>query len=285
VELRTTLLGRGMERRLARRVAALHLLPAGDSRPVTDADLAPLPAPAQRWLRASGVVGRPRDRSFRMRTTGSFRLRPGTRWMPYEAWQYDAVVGAAGPGGGAPGVGTAAVARVYCMRIDLAGVLPVHGVDSYVAGAGRMRGRLLGLVPVADGSGPEFDVSELVTWVAEAAMTAPSMLLVPAVRWTAVDDTAVDVSVSDSGTVATARLTVDAAGRLVEVGTEDRWAALPGGPVRARWTTTVEGRLEAGGRSLPAGGVAVWHLPDGEYPYGRVRVDPRFLAWDVVPRG
>jgi hypothetical protein len=49
------------------------------------------------------------------------------------------------------------------MRIDFAGVLPMFGVDVYRAGQARMHGKLLGLITVADGSGPEFDLSELTT--------------------------------------------------------------------------------------------------------------------------
>ena len=269
LHLRSAVRGAGMSRRLTARLAGLGL-PAGptDPRPVTEADLAPLPEPAQRWMRRSGVVGRPRDWSFRVRTTGRFRLRPGRGWMPFEAWQYDS-----GP----------AVARVYCMRVDMAGVLPVYAVDSYVGGRGRMRGRLLGLVPVADGSGPEFDVGELATWVDDLAMTAPSMLLVPAARWTPVDDGCVQLAFTDSGTTVTTRLSVDAAGRLTDVSTEDRYAALPQGVVRARWSTPVAGWTTVDGREIPAGGTAVWHLPDGEYRYAEVRVDTRSLRWGVPP--
>lgn len=269
LHLRSAVRGAGMSRRLTARLAGLGLPPGPtDPRPVTEADLAPLPEPAQRWMRRSGVVGRPRDWSFRVRTTGRFRLRPGRGWMPFEAWQYDS-----GP----------AVARVYCMRVDMAGVLPVYAVDSYVAGRGRMRGRLLGLVPVADGSGPEFDVGELATWVDDVAMTAPSMLLVPAARWTPVDDRCVQLAFTDSGTTVTTRLSVDAAGRLTDVSTEDRYAALPQGVVRARWSTPVAGWTTVDGREIPAGGTAVWHLPDGEYRYAEVRVDTRSLRWGVPP--
>ncbi|MCZ2860585.1 DUF6544 family protein [Blastococcus sp. VKM Ac-2987] len=54
-------------------------LPTGPSAagPVTEADLAGLPAAAARYLRAMGVVGRPRTWSFRAHLRGRFRLRPG----------------------------------------------------------------------------------------------------------------------------------------------------------------------------------------------------------------
>jgi hypothetical protein len=146
-----------------------------------------------------GVVGRPRDWSFRARFVGEFRQRPGQKFLPCEAWQYN----------------TALVpARIYYMRITFAGVLPMLGVDVYRAGHGHMRGRLLGLITVADGSGPEFDIGELTTYVKDALMIAPTMFLVPAVTWTAVDDHSFDVSMSDGGISATSRVFVDDRGPI-----------------------------------------------------------------------
>jgi hypothetical protein len=56
---------------------------------VTAADVDALPAPVARYLHFMGVTGRPRDWSFRAKVTGRFRMRPGQRFMPFEAWQYD----------------------------------------------------------------------------------------------------------------------------------------------------------------------------------------------------
>ena len=124
MNLRSAVLGAGMRRRLGTRLARLHLPagPSGDPGPVTDDDLRTLPAPARRYLGFMGVVGRPRDWSVLARWTGHFRLRPGQGWQPFEAWQYSS-----GP----------AVARVFTMRIDLGGFVPMFGADTYVAGRGR----------------------------------------------------------------------------------------------------------------------------------------------------
>lgn len=50
-------------------------------------------------------------------------------------------------------------------------------------GAGRLLIRPLDLVTVRDLHGPEMDLGELVNWLNDAALLAPSMLLVPAVSW------------------------------------------------------------------------------------------------------
>jgi hypothetical protein len=58
---------------------------------VTDADLAHLPHPVQRYLRVTGVVGQPRVRNFRVRMHGRIRSGRQDRWMPLVAEQYSIV--------------------------------------------------------------------------------------------------------------------------------------------------------------------------------------------------
>ena len=49
---------------------------------ITDADLAPLPTPVQRYLRLAGVVGQPRVQNYRLRFRGRIRSAPDSAWMP-----------------------------------------------------------------------------------------------------------------------------------------------------------------------------------------------------------
>jgi len=209
--------------RLERELAAAGI-PAGpgDERPVTEADIAGLPATVQRYLRFMGVVGRPREWSFRGRFAGRLRLRPGTRWMPAEAWQYNSEI---------------SVARVFVLRVRLAGVLPMTGKDTYFDGHGRMLGKLVGLIAVADGKGQEFDIGELTTYLNDALWFAPSFLLRPEVRWAELDDNAFDVTLRDAGRSVSGRVFIDERGAPVDFATTDRFVVLPGGLRRAEWRT------------------------------------------------
>jgi hypothetical protein len=65
----------------------------------------------------------------------------------------------------------------------------------------------------------------------------------------------------------TARVFLDEQGAPRDFSTEDRYADLPGGPVRARWTTPIAGWTRVDGRAVPTRGSAVWHLPDGPLTY------------------
>jgi hypothetical protein len=241
--------------------------PATGADPVTEAELAGLPEAAQRYLRWMDVVGRPRDRSFLVRFVGRFK-RVGQPWMPCEAWQFNA----ADP-----------VTRLFHLRIDFARVVPMVGRDSYVGGRGAMRGKVAGLVTVADGSGPEFDLGELVTYLNDALLLAPSMVLTDATQWLEVDADSFDVSLTDGANAVTARVTVDDRGRLLDFSTEDRWCDLPDGLVRARWSTPVMGWTEVGGRPWPTGARAIWHLPDGPLPYVEGSFVAESMARNVGP--
>jgi len=159
----------------------------------------------------------------------------------------------------------------------------MFGVDLYYAGHGRMRGKLLGMITVADGSGAEFDLWELTTYVNDALMLAPSLLLTPAITWRAVDDDSFDLSMSDGTITATSRVYVDEQGRMVDFSTTDRWAALPGGLTRACWTTPIDGWMDHEGRWIPTGGRAIWHFDTGEFEHARGRFVPESVEFNVPP--
>lgn len=236
--------------------------------PVTEADLAALPEPTRRYFRFMGVLGRPRDRTFRLGFVGRFKSSPAAPWRRCEAWQYNT---------------SAEVTRTFSMRLRLAG-LPVIGRDTYRAGHGRMLVRLLDRVTVADGRGAEFDVGELTTYLNDLVLLAPSMLLTPAVRFTEVDAHCFEVSLDDHGLEVTARVFVDDRGAPVNFVSTDRFLENPakkGEMLRARWSTPIAGFQELDGRRLPTRATAIWHLPSGELPYADFALVPESVSFNV----
>ena len=181
-----------------------------------------------------GVPGRPPAQALWARCTGWFRRSRTARPRRCETWQYNQAT---------------PVIRMFRMRLRL-GRLSMIGWDTYQHGHGRMRGTVLG-VPVVDGHGATFDTSEQVTWLNDAVLMAPSMLLHPAVRW--LDGAGPDSFVldfTDAGRTVRAEVWTDERGAPRNFATDDRYADLPGGLVRARWSTPVEGwTVRQGGRA------------------------------------
>lgn len=260
-----------MRKLFAREVAAAGLpMPASSKPVVTEDDLAPLPEPARRYLGFMGAVGRVRDGSFVANFRGRFRASAEAAWQDLDAWQYNA---------GAP-----EVARLFYMRLRFYGV-PVQGRDVYLRGKGSLVARPLDLFTVQDGRGLEFDLGELVTWLNDAVLLCPSMLLTDATTWTAVDERSFDLAFVDRGNAVRARVTVDPSGAVTEFRTEDRWFAPPGTkkPVRTTWATPVDGWQSVRGRMLPTDARATWLRPEGDLTYAEFHIRPRDIAYDVAP--
>ncbi len=239
--------------------------------PVTEADLAALPEPARRYFRFMGAVGRPRDASLRAHWRGRFRRHPRERWMPCEAWQHNT---------------REPIARIFHLVVRLGGLVPALGRDTYQAGRGRMLIRVLDRLTVVDAQGYELDTGELVTWLDDAILLAPSMALRPNATWTPVDADSFDVSVTDGGRTVAGRVFVDGRGAPVDFRTTDRFLDNPdprqGRWLRACWSTPVEGwRATADGRMLPTRGQAMWRLPEEPFAYGDFELVREDTAFNV----
>lgn len=268
-----------MNRKFARELAAAGLPAGSDSPlpPITDADADALPEPARRYLRFMNVIGRPRDWSFRTHVTGRFRTRPDQAWMPMQAWQYDSGI---------------EIARVFHLRLRMFGVLPVLGRDTYLHGDGRMLIRPLDLFTAEDVTGPEIQLSELVTYLNDAVLFAPSFLFRPEVSWSspsAGDADRFALALTHGGQAVTAQVSVDDRGAPTTFSTTDRFVQDPhrqGHPLtRAPWSTPVGGWQTVGGRMVPTSGKAIWHLPEGDFAYADMRFAATDIAFNVPPQG
>lgn len=257
-----------LERKMLREVAALDLPPLpDDASPITEAEVAALPPAARRYLRFMGVVGSARVRAFAMRARGRF-LFDGA-WVPCECAQYNR---------------RAPIARVFHMTLRVKSVVPVYVRDLYLAGHGRMSGRVLDLVSMVDDAREEVSVGECVTYLNDAVLMAPSMLLSPEVAWSHVDDGAFDLALTDAGRTVRARVFVDAAGAVTDFSTTDRYyvaAGDKGPPTRTEWRTPVDAWQAREGPCLPQTARAVWMLPGGALPY--VELEFELDGFDVDP--
>lgn len=257
------------ERELAR--VGLSQGPGPMSR-VEEEELTRLPPTVQRYLRFMGVVGQPRDWSFRLAWSGHFRLRPDGGWLPAKAWQYNTRLD---------------VARVFRMRLRMGGVLPVVGHDTYVDGHGRLLVRLLDLITVEDAQGHELDVGELVTYLNDAVLLAPSLLLGANVEWSSAAEDHFEVRFTDREHTVSARVTVDERGAPTDFLTADRYFTDALSPEHARvrlpWSTPVRDFVQVGHRRIPSRGSAIWHRDDGPFHYARLELRPEDIVYNVSP--
>ena len=225
---------------------------------VTEADLAPLPAPVQRYLRVAGVVGQPRVRTMQLRMHGRIRSGPAAGWMPLDVHQ----VTTFDP-----------PARYFYFDATMAR-LPVPGYHRFAGGEATMLVKMLGAVPVAHDSGPSVTKSETVTFLNDLALLAPSALLLPNIRWEPVDDRQARAVFTLGAHTIAATLVFDAEGHLRDFWSDDRGKAEPGGTAHGlRWSTPVRTFRRFGAVTLMAEAEALWHEPAGPYAYLELTLD------------
>ncbi|SFO91932.1 hypothetical protein SAMN05660464_1538 [Geodermatophilus dictyosporus] len=198
--------------------------------------VARLPEPARRRLLRAIAPGAALAGSVELTMRGQIRLGA---WRPFTAHQILTP----------DGFIWAATARV-------AG-LPVTGFDRYSAGTGQMRWRLLGLLPVVTGSGPDLTRSAAGRLAAEATTLLPTAY--DRITWTPGSDP--DTAVATwriGGEEETVQLRVGADGGLHEV-LMQRWGDPDGQPHgRYPFGVAVEAERTVGGVTLPSALRAGW---------------------------
>lgn len=154
----------------------MPVAPSKESVPFVRSGSEGLPAPVQRYLRAVNLHNRARVQRVRFTQSGVFRIREEPpRWESFTAEQT---------------VTTEPPGFVWKAKIRMGRVLSVRVVDAYQNGAGFLRARLLGIVPLAKAEGPEADEGELMRYLSEAVWYPSALEPDTRLRWHLVDDRA-----------------------------------------------------------------------------------------------
>jgi hypothetical protein len=212
--------------------------------------VASLPGPARRYFRHAIEPGAPLASAVRLKMHGTIRLKDS--WDPFEAEQ---------------------VLRVHRGFVWRATIrthgLPVSGSDRWVDGAARVRWKLLGIVPVADASGPEIARSAAGRASIEGVLLPPA-LLAESLSWDAVDDRHAAARVQLGDEVSRVELAIDAGGRLLEASML-RWGTPDGIDTESRrepfgCIASAERRFD--GFTIPSELRVGWHFGSDRFEEG-----------------
>lgn len=196
-----------------------------------------LPEPARRWLAHAIAPGTPLWSCVELTMHGQIKLG---RWRPFTARQ----------------LLTPPHGYIWAARTRVAG-LPVTGYDRLGSGGGEMRWRLLRLIPVQNGSGPD------VTRSAYGRLAGEIVLIPTAFRhasWSCGEHANTTVATWSFGDdTEAAELLLEPNGRLSEVRIS-RWGNPEGAPFRRYpFGVRVEDESRFGGITIPSVFRAAWH--------------------------
>jgi hypothetical protein len=164
-------------------------------------------------------------------------------------------------------------AFVWDARIGIAPGVHVRVRDAYLAGAGSMRGELLGLVPVVDAHDtPEMAAGALQRYLAEAVWFPTALLPSQGVRWSAIDGSTARATLADGQTTVSLDFRFDAAGEIAGCFTSARYRQVKGGYEQTPWAGRYAAYAERGGVRTPLEAEVEWILPAGRLPYWRAHI-------------
>jgi hypothetical protein len=237
--------------------------PLGVVKMLTEDDLGPLPVPVQRYVRASGAVGRPRPQNVRIEFDAVMRRKPGDAGMAATSVQYNFL--------GRP-------ARLFFMRARMFG-LPVGALHVYRLEQATFTVRVASLVNMVDQDGDEISRAETVTVLNDLCAFAPGALVDPRLSWQALDDRSAAVTFTNGPRRVSAELVFDERYDLVDFRSDDRPDSSSGRFTPMRWSTPLSDHREMGGLRLPTRGSTAYARPDGPFTYGEFIL--RSIAFDL----
>ncbi|MEW6335305.1 MAG: DUF6544 family protein [Thermodesulfobacteriota bacterium] len=222
-------------------------------------DLTGLPAPVQRYLRASLTDGQPVVSAVTMAHRGTFNMREsGEGWKPFTSTQR---------------VITRRPGFDWDARIAVMPAVTVRVHDAYIAGEGVLQAALYGLVTLVEMRGtPEIAQGELMRFLAEAPWYPTALLPGQGVRWEAVDGTSAKATIRDGETTVALLFRFDDQGLIASVRAEARGRAVGGAMIPTPWEGRWGGYEVRDGMRVPTEGEVAWLLPGGPKPYWRGRV-------------
>ena len=216
-----------------------------------------MPPPVRRYITLTGSIGRPVVTEITVQFEATMFDAPGAPGMTGPIEQYERFD---------------LPRRLFLMTTRMKG-LPVAVLHDFNRDRATMQVRLAGLVNVVDVGGPELTRTESVTILNDLCFFAPSRLIDPRLTWTPIDDTRARVSFALGPNTVSAELIFNEEGELVDFASDDRGMLEKDGSLRVqRWTTPLSTYRDFGGWHLASEGDAIWHMPEGPFTYGHMRL-------------
>ena len=217
---------------------------------LTEADIAPLPAIVQKYIRYTGAVNKPKVRNMKIVFDGEMRDK-GKDFFKFNSVQYNFFEDPT---------------RLFFMKAKMYGTT-VPGYHCYQNETATMQIKLLGLFNIVNLKGSEMNKAETVTLFNDMCLMAPASLIDKNIEWTPIDHLSAKATFTNGLNKIAAMLYFNEQGQLINFTSDDRYAI--GDMKQYRFSTPVKEYVQMNGRNIWKYGETVWHYPDVEFVYGK----------------
>ena len=217
---------------------------------LSEADIAALPNPVQKYIRYAGAINKPKVKNMRIVFDGEMRDK-GKDFFKFNSVQYSFFDDPA---------------RLFFMKAKMYGIT-LPGYHCYQNARATMQIKLLGLFNVVNVKGTEMNKAETVTVFNDMCLMAPASMIDKRIEWTPIDSLSAKATFTNGVNKISAILYFNEQGQLINFISDDRYVI--GDMKQYRFSTPVKEYTQMNGRNIWKYGETIWHYPDGEFVYGK----------------
>ena len=217
---------------------------------LSEADIAMLPKPVQKYIRYTGAVNQPKVKNMKIVFDGEMRDK-GKEFFKFNSVQYNFFD---------------EPARLFFMKAKMYGIT-LPGYHCYQNENASMQIKMLGLFDVVNINGNIMNKAETVTVFNDMCLMAPASLIDKRIEWTPIDSLSAKATFTNGVNKISAVLYFNEQGQLINFTSDDRYAVTD--MKQYRFSTPVKEYAQMNGRNIWKYGETIWHYPDGDFVYGK----------------
>ncbi|WP_250631483.1 DUF6544 family protein [Rhodoflexus caldus] len=224
---------------------------------VTDTLLTDLPSPVARWIRRSGMVGKPEIYRAQVAQAIRMQMKPEQKdWLSATAVQYYAV---------------RQPAFIWETTVQMMPLVYFLGRDRFNGGKGQMQIQLWGAFAMVDSKDNEkINTGTMQRYLGEIVWL-PSAALHPAIRWEAVDDNSARATMTYGETTGSGIFHFTPDGDLVSFNAM-RYMGSEENARQHEWIITAENWRTFNGIRVPSKVRATWKLPEEDWTWLQMEI-------------
>ncbi len=234
-----------------------YMQPQPQPEVVSEKHVAQLPMPVQKWMNASGMIGRPEIRHAQLKQNFNLKLQPDQKeWYRGMARQE---------------VWTQEPAFIWTLDLHMMSVIQVAGRDRFADGKGAMLIKMLSLFPmVNEQDNPRINQGALQRYLAEM-LWYPSLAFSEFVSWKSVNENSAIATMDYRGTSGECTFFFNSEGMPERVSAM-RYRGGDEDAVLTEWVVEVLELRKMDGLNIPAKCAVTWKLDSGDWTWAELEV-------------
>ena len=228
-----------------------------DHSTITTKMITHLPAPIQRWISHSGLIGKERIYAVRLKQKALMKMKPEQeKWTNAYAEQYFMID---------------KPAFIWKVNLQMMPFLDISGRDKFFGGKGEMLIKILSLFPVVNSRDNEKISTGTIQRYLGEIVWFPSAALSPYITWEKIDDYSAKASMTYKGTTGTGVFYFDEKGNFVKY-IAQRYLESEDDAILREWIVTASESRIMNGINIPVKLASTWKLENGYWTWLKLEI-------------